>query len=420
MFGKKKHPQVLVVGAGPVGQFTALDLARRGIEVQIIDGERRSATHSYALALHPSSIALLDQVGLLEPVLDEAVQIRRVAFFEGKEREAEVDLSELDEAFPFVAVLGQARFESLLEHALKDAGVKVQWNHRLARFNQSRESVIAEIDKLTESPSGYATAHLEWGVKSSKTIEVPFMIGADGHRSVVRQQLGIPFPEVRPAQTFAIFEFSTDEVPHHEMRVMFHGQTSNVVWPLANGIVRFGFELLGADVPADTLDKDRSIYEDASTAFPELQPAVLRRLLAERAPWFEGLIGDMWWRVAVRFERRLAPSFGAGRSWLVGDAAHDMGPVGMRSMNVGLSEGAALSSAIAHVLGGSAKASELARYGATRSMVWDDLLGQAGRLTVSKRTAPWVERNAQRLHCCLPASGMQLRQLLGQLHLMPA
>ena len=36
MFGKKK-PEVLIVGAGPVGLFAAVALAKRGIPVQIVD-----------------------------------------------------------------------------------------------------------------------------------------------------------------------------------------------------------------------------------------------------------------------------------------------------------------------------------------------------------------------------------------------
>ena len=55
---QRQVPQVLVIGAGPVGLFTALLLAERGLKVQIIDEQWRSATRSYGLALHPSSLRL--------------------------------------------------------------------------------------------------------------------------------------------------------------------------------------------------------------------------------------------------------------------------------------------------------------------------------------------------------------------------
>ena len=56
----KRETDVMVVGAGPVGLFAGLCLAERGVGVQIIDKEWRGSMHSYALAIHPHSMALLD------------------------------------------------------------------------------------------------------------------------------------------------------------------------------------------------------------------------------------------------------------------------------------------------------------------------------------------------------------------------
>jgi 2-polyprenyl-6-methoxyphenol hydroxylase-like FAD-dependent oxidoreductase len=48
----KEKPEVLVVGAGPVGLFTALLLVKQGARVQVVDTGRRACSHSYALGLH--------------------------------------------------------------------------------------------------------------------------------------------------------------------------------------------------------------------------------------------------------------------------------------------------------------------------------------------------------------------------------
>jgi 2-polyprenyl-6-methoxyphenol hydroxylase-like FAD-dependent oxidoreductase len=60
---------VLVVGAGPTGLFAALGLSQAGLSVEVIDEEWRPAGHSYALALHPRSLRLLDELGLAEDVV---------------------------------------------------------------------------------------------------------------------------------------------------------------------------------------------------------------------------------------------------------------------------------------------------------------------------------------------------------------
>ena len=59
MFGKRQ-PEVLVVGAGPVGLYAALDLVRRDVSVSIVDEALRTARHAYALALHGEALGLLD------------------------------------------------------------------------------------------------------------------------------------------------------------------------------------------------------------------------------------------------------------------------------------------------------------------------------------------------------------------------
>src|SRR5690606_22973556 len=116
-------PEVLVIGAGPIGLFSALTLARRGVDVEIIDQEWRAAAHSYALALHPSSLLLLEEVGLIEEVLDQAYQVHAIGLYDSNDRKAEVRLSDLETKYPFVAVMPQSVIESLLVEALDRSGV---------------------------------------------------------------------------------------------------------------------------------------------------------------------------------------------------------------------------------------------------------------------------------------------------------
>ena len=88
---KGKHEtEVLIVGAGPVGLFTALLLAEHGVRVQIVDEQWRTGAHSYALALHPHSLKLLEQVGLAAAVLEHGYRVRSVALSDGAERRGDL------------------------------------------------------------------------------------------------------------------------------------------------------------------------------------------------------------------------------------------------------------------------------------------------------------------------------------------
>src|SRR3954453_2872204 len=106
MFDNRK-PDVLVVGAGPVGLFAALSLAKQGVPVQIVDTGMWPCAHSYALALHPESLRLLQEMDLLDEVLDRAYPVRRIGLFDGPKRRSEILLGAPADPTSCMAVLPQ-------------------------------------------------------------------------------------------------------------------------------------------------------------------------------------------------------------------------------------------------------------------------------------------------------------------------
>lgn len=416
MFGKGK-PEVLVVGAGPVGLFAALALAKRGVQVQIVDRAWRTGAHSYALALHRSSLKLLEKVGLLDKVLEGAYRIERVALYDNESRRGEICLSSEDPTSVSLAVLRQDAFERLLEEALNDLGVQVLWNHEVSRLVSEDDRVVATIDTLEKDTLGYAAAHTEWVVARSTELTVPFVIGADGHRSQVRRSLGIEFPQVGDVQHFAVFEFHTSADLRHAIAVVLGDGTTDVLWPMPEGYCRWGFELKDYAAAEDSRAKDRIAIQLGGAPFPLLEEQSLERLIGDRAPWFEGEIEEINWRIAVRFERRLASAFGKQRVWLAGDAAHMTGPVGMQSMNVGLREAYELAAGMAALLQGQDSPERLQEYDRRGMAEWRFLLGLEGGLEPQREADPWIGQHRARLLSCIPASGPDLAHLAQQLRL---
>ena len=102
---RKKQPEVVVAGAGPVGMFVALRLAEAGIRVEVVDEAWNRGARSYALALHPDSLALLDGVGLAGEVLKAGHRIDAVAIYDRCWRRAELSFAGLAGEFLFVLVL---------------------------------------------------------------------------------------------------------------------------------------------------------------------------------------------------------------------------------------------------------------------------------------------------------------------------
>ena len=109
-----QDPQVLVAGAGPVGQFAALALARRGVPVEIADTGIWPCKHSYALALHPQTIRLLEGYGLQEEILAEAYPVRTIGLYDKSGRRGGITLGDPADPTACLAVLRQDFIENML------------------------------------------------------------------------------------------------------------------------------------------------------------------------------------------------------------------------------------------------------------------------------------------------------------------
>lgn len=416
MFSRKK-PEVLVVGAGPVGLFTALALTTRGVPVQVIDKDWRTGTRSYALALHAQSLRWMEDLGILGSVLERARRVRKVGLYDRGGQRAEMRINDLAEDHSFLAVLPQEALETILSEALQKHGVKIDWSHQASRIEQGPNGCKVGIEKLSKDSIGYTVQHTEWVVSKRKEIEVPFVIGADGHFSSVRRCLDIEFPTVGDAAEFAVFEFRTDTDLGDEMRLSMDGDTTNVCWPLPGGWCRFSFQKPADDPDWDTREKDRDSVQIGGGVFPALTEERLHELLKERAPWFQGSVSGIRWRMMVRFERRLAESFGNGRAWLLGDAAHLTGPVGIQSMNVGFLEGIDLADTIAAAVQKKGSSVAFERYDERWRQAWRKLLGVEPGLTAGPKTEPWIAERADKILPCIPAFGTDFARLAAQIGL---
>lgn len=415
LMAHKNQTEVLVVGAGPVGMFTALLLARGGVETQIIDQAPQTAGHSYACALHPRTLSLLSEAGIAATALGASKRIESVAFYQGAARQATVQLSRLAVPFPFALALAQSGLEDLLQSELRRSGVEIAWNHRLSQLENHEEGASASIERLASTGQGYSVPEFELTVKDSVRVEARFVIGADGQNSTVRQRLGIPFAPAAAPQFFVVYEGEAGEESGQEVKVVLDEATDSVMWPLAGRRLRWSFQLPATGMLEEFPSKDRQRVVVVESPGEKDSLHQLRKLLKERAPWFECPIEEVVWGTDVQFEPRLARQLGKGCCWLAGDAAHQTGPVGMQSMNIGFREAADLVAAIGAVLRGDKGVDLEKRYGHEHWQEWKRQLGLASMPQVRGAANEWVRRRALRILSSLPASGHELSELLNSL-----
>jgi 2-polyprenyl-6-methoxyphenol hydroxylase-like FAD-dependent oxidoreductase len=380
----------------------------------VIDMEARIAGHTYACALHPQSLKLLDELGLAAEAIRSGRSLHSLAFYDGTARRAEVHFADLPVEFPFVLVLSQSALEDLLERELVKQGGHVRWNHRLSDLRCEPDSAAATIEKLVEPMASCILPDGARAVQDKREERFPFVIGADGRDSFVRERLQIDYESFGEGEAFVVYEFATNADLPHEVRVVLDEKTTNVMWPLSDNRCRWSFQLSPAEVLGETKGRRPLVNKPSEMEKALVQHA--RKLLEQRAPWFDGNITEIEWWVGGYFERRLATRFGQDRCWLAGDAAHRTSPVGVQSLNLGLKEAVDLTGAITKILHESGAPRLLEDYDAMHREEWARLL-KPGAVEQVAPVNPWAASHRDRLLSCIPASGHQLDSLLNQLGL---
>lgn len=408
-------PEVLVVGAGPVGLVAALFLQQHGVRVEVVDMHQRTTQHSYALAIHPRTLRILDEAGLAEGLIGAGRKVTKVAYYEGQERHAEIDYSALASKHPYLLVIRQSLLERAAEEALGRQKLKVLWGHRLQALTVDGATLRAEVAELDQVTTGYPVARSEWLVARSETMQPDYVIGADGYDSAVRRMAGIEMEEHGTGQIFSVYEIeAAGELPA-EVRVILDPDLTSVYWPLEEGRCRWGFQI-----------------RDASEHAPSMER--LEHLIAARAPWCTSRPTQIYWSTLGLFERRLTRSFGKGAVWLAGDAAHQAAPVGVHSMNSGLVEARELATRISRIKRAGGAPSLLQEFASETHEAWQWLLDAstpprelraagtpAGRAVHALPGAdPWVREIGARILASIPASSDDLEPLLKQIGLTAA
>ena len=407
-------PEVLVVGAGPVGLVAALFLQQYGVRLAIIDMEQHTTRHSYALGIHPRTLQILDEAGLSEGLIAAGRKLTKVAYYEGPERRAEIDYSALAVKHPYLLVVRQSLLEKAAEEALRRKKLKVLWQHRLQALSVDGRTLQAEVAKLDQIATGYAIAGSESVVVRTKIVRPAYVIGADGYDSAVRRMSGIEMEKHGAGQLFSVYEIEATGALPAEVRVIVDPDLTSVYWPLEEGRCRWGFQI-----------RDSSEHE------PSMER--LEELIAARAPWCTARPTLMYWSTLGLFEPRLARSFCKGGVWLAGDAAHHATPIGVHSMNSGLVEARELAERIARILRGEGPSSLLDEFATQTHDAWQRLLkadsvraipetarASAARSVCSGVRDPWVRQVGERILACIPASGDDLEPLLEQIGLTAA
>jgi 3-(3-hydroxy-phenyl)propionate hydroxylase len=318
---------LVVVGAGPVGAVLALAAAQRGFRVTLLEADQVVDENPRAATIHPSTLEMLDAVGLA----DEVVRLGLVArYFDHWDRPTRTLTARLDHElladvtpFPFVVQLEQHK---LVELALQ----------RLAEFDDAEVRRGAEVLDLTQDADGVTLLVTQDGAESELRASVA--VGADGARSTVRKALGIEFEGYTWPERFLVLTTAFDFEAEFDCsyRNYFSDPDEWVNLFKVPGSEPGGRWRAVFPAPAGE-DDDEALSDDATRER-------LARLSVHGNP-----ADQLLHRKSYRVHQRVAASFRNGRVFLAGDAAHANNPIGGLGLNCGIHDASEFVRALADV-----------------------------------------------------------------------
>lgn len=342
----QKDRSVLISGGGPVGLFCALLLGRAGVDVTLFEAGAQLMDDPRAATTHPATLEVLGKAGLVEDMTAAGLVAPIFQFWDRPTGQlvAQFDHALLaqDTPYPFVIQCEQFKTSRIIMKRLETMpNVRVLMSHALQTLEQDAHSVTAQV----MTPEGV------------KTFGGSYLIGADGGRSTVRKQAGIPFEGFTWPERFLVLTtpFNFEKELGYCYRSYFADPEE---WCNCFKVAADGPPGLWRTVfPANAEVSEESLLQD------DVVHARLQRFFPKAEPY------DIVHRNLYTTHQRVAATFRQGRVLLAGDSAHVNNSIGGMGLNGGLQDAANVSEKLAHVLMDNAPDSMLDLYSVQRRTV---------------------------------------------------
>jgi 2-polyprenyl-6-methoxyphenol hydroxylase-like FAD-dependent oxidoreductase len=318
-----RHTTCVIAGCGPAGAMLGLLLARRGVDVLVLEKHGDFLRDFRGDTIHPSTLEIMDELGLADRLLSlphtRASQLR---FRTPRGTATLADFRGLKTRFPYLAFMPQWDF---LDFVTDEA----------ERYPNFRLEMNAEVRELVEEGGVIRGVRYETpdGTREARAL---LTVAADGRDSLVREQAGLKVVGAAPPIDVLWFRISR-RASDSEEPTGYIGGNRFVVLINRGDYWQVGYVLpKGADQRARAAGLE-SFRRSVGEAVPEV---------ADRTDEIQ-----KWDQVKL-----LSVQVNRLRRWYrpgllcIGDAAHAMSPVGGVGINLAIQDAVAAANALANPL----------------------------------------------------------------------
>jgi 2-polyprenyl-6-methoxyphenol hydroxylase-like FAD-dependent oxidoreductase len=374
------HTPVLIAGGSLVGLTTSVLLASRGTPNLVVERHHGTAIHPRAAMLHQRTTEIFRELGIGETVAKaaelefvqngaimaaEALGGKELHYFQTNVNEGVDHLS--PEPRLFITQIG---LEPILRDRAKSLGATSMFGTELVSFEEQADGVRSVIRNRDTG--------------EEQIVHASYLIAADGSHSTIRDRLGIKMLGHGSFANCITIYFKAD------IDALIGERNLSVIYinrPDMLGFFRYSIKRDGGFlVVFSALDENGEKIPDVSaSADTERCIEYVRTALGAPDDLPIQIETVQRWEAAARWADR----YGAGRVFIIGDAAHEMPPTGGFGGNTGIVDAHNLAWKLAYVLQGKAGEGLLRSYEPERR--------QAAQMTAEQAYTRYVLRVDQSL-----------------------
>ena len=348
--------KVVIVGAGPAGMVTALELARHGVASVVLSADLQLSQGSRAICFTRRSMEILQQVGVADRMTEIGLPWRfGNSFYRGQRVfRMEAPHDPHDRFFPIINVQQPYMEEFLHDACQANPLIDFRWGNKLNHLSQKEGYALLEVD----TPEGPYALESDW------------VVAADGGRSALRSALNLQMEGASYEGIFVIADIKID-LPLPTERLAYFDPDWNpgntiLMHREPHGIWRVDYQLPPGETPEEALRP-----ESLKTRIN----AQLAMIGHANTPW------EMDWSSVYSARTLTLPEFVHGSVIFTGDAAHLLPIFGVRGANTAFQDAQSLGWQLGAVVNGLAGKSLLANHSAERVGAAREIITEAGKST---------------------------------------
>ncbi len=350
----QERKQVVIVGSGPAGMVTALELARHGVPSVVLSAELQFSQGSRAIVFTRRSMEILQQVGVAERMTAGGLPWRfGNSFYRNQlcfRMEAPHDAD--DRFGPLLNVQQQYMEEYLHDACQANPLIDFRWGNKVVQVAQQDGYAVATVD----TPEGEYQLETNW------------LIDASGGRSAIRSAMNLEMEGASYEGFFVIADIKVD-LPLPTERLAYFDPEWNpgntiLMHREPNGIWRVDYQLPQGETPEEALR-------------PESLKARIDAQLAMIG--FPGIDWEMDWSSVYSARTLTLTDYVHGNVIFTGDAAHLLPIFGVRGANTGFQDAQSLGWQLAYHVKGLGSQQLLTNYSAERVGAAREIIAESGK-----------------------------------------